>query len=53
MRPIITRRRASLICSVLGLVVFAGLTLSGFRRLRRSADLGSAPLIAARSFLAR
>ena len=37
--------------SVLGLVIFAGLTMSDFQRLRRSTDLGSAPLIAASIFL--
>ncbi|HUY47770.1 MAG TPA: Bax inhibitor-1 family protein [Streptosporangiaceae bacterium] len=41
----------SLIYSVLGLVIFAGLTLFDFQRLRRSADLDSAPLIAASIFL--
>ena len=33
----------SLIYSVLGLVVFAGLTVVNFQRLRRSTDLASAP----------
>ena len=37
--------------SVLGLVIFAGLTMADFQRLRRSADLDSAPLIAATIFL--
>src|SRR5258707_11077155 len=41
----------SLIFSVLGLVVFAGLALFDFQRLRRSKDLSSAPLIAASIFL--
>ena len=41
----------SLIYSVLGLVVFAGLTMVDFQRLRRSTDLASAPLIAASIFL--
>jgi FtsH-binding integral membrane protein len=40
-----------LIYSVLGLVVFAGLTMFDFQRLRRSGDLASAPLIAASIFL--
>ncbi|HXZ61887.1 MAG TPA: Bax inhibitor-1 family protein [Acidimicrobiales bacterium] len=37
--------------SVLGLVVFAGLTLVDFQRLRTSSDVGSAPLMAAWIFL--
>ncbi len=41
----------SLIYSVLGLVIFAGLTMFDFQRLRRSKDLSSAPLIAASIFL--
>ena len=41
----------SLIYSVLGLVIFAGLTAYDFQRLRRSTDLDSAPLIAASIFL--
>jgi FtsH-binding integral membrane protein len=40
-----------LIYSVLGLVVFAGLTMFDFQRLRRSRDLNSAPLLAASIFL--
>ena len=40
-----------LIYSVLGLVIFAGLTAFDFQRLRRSTDLASAPLIAASIFL--
>jgi modulator of FtsH protease len=40
-----------LIYSVLGLVIFAGLTMFDFQRLRRSNDLDSAPLIAASIFL--
>jgi modulator of FtsH protease len=40
-----------LIYSVLGLVIFAGLTMFDFQRLRRSSDLDSAPLIAASIFL--
>ena len=41
----------SLVYSVLGLVIFAGLTMFDFQRLRRSSDLDSAPLIAASIFL--
>jgi FtsH-binding integral membrane protein len=41
----------SLIYSVLGLVIFAGLTMFDFQRLRRSKDLSSAPMIAASIFL--
>ena len=40
-----------LIYSVLGLVIFAGLTMFDFQRLRRSSDLVSAPLIAANIFV--
>ncbi len=40
-----------LIYSVLGLIVFAGLTMFDFQRLRRSRGLDSAPLIAASIFL--
>jgi uncharacterized protein len=40
-----------LVYSVLGLVIFAGLTMFDFQRLRRSSDLDSAPLIAASIFL--
>jgi uncharacterized protein len=40
-----------LIYSVLGLVIFAGLTMFDFQRLRRSRDMDSAPLIAASIFL--
>jgi uncharacterized protein len=40
-----------LIYSVLGLVIFAGLTMFDFQRLRRSTDLDSAPLLAASIFL--
>jgi FtsH-binding integral membrane protein len=42
---------ASLIYSIIGLVIFAGLTAFDFQRLRRSKDLSSAPLIAASIFL--
>jgi FtsH-binding integral membrane protein len=41
----------SLVYSVLGLLVFAGLTMFDFQRLRRSKDLDSAPLIAASIFI--
>jgi FtsH-binding integral membrane protein len=41
----------ALVYSVLGLIVFAGLTMVDFQRLRRSTDLDSAPLIAASIFL--
>jgi FtsH-binding integral membrane protein len=41
----------SLAYSVLGLVIFAGLTMVDFQRLRRSTDLDSAPLLAASIFL--
>jgi FtsH-binding integral membrane protein len=41
----------SLVYSILGLVIFAGLTMSDFQRLRRSSDIDSAPLMAASIFL--
>jgi len=41
----------SLIYSVLGLVIFAGLTAFDFQRLRRSKNIESAPLLAASIFL--
>jgi FtsH-binding integral membrane protein len=41
----------SLIYSVLGLVIFAGLTVVDFRRLRQVDDASSAPLLAASIFL--
>ncbi|GAA4963264.1 Bax inhibitor-1 family protein [Actinoplanes utahensis] len=41
----------SLIYSVLGLVIFAGLIMFDFQRLRRSSDIESAPLLAASIFL--
>jgi FtsH-binding integral membrane protein len=41
----------SLTYSILGLVIFAGLTMSDFQRLRRSKDIDSAPLMAASIFL--
>src|ERR1700734_3763872 len=41
----------SLIYSILGLVIFAGLTMFDFQRLRRSNNMDSAPLIAASIFL--
>jgi FtsH-binding integral membrane protein len=37
--------------SILGLVIFAGLTMSDFQRLRRSTDIDSAPVMAASIFL--
>jgi FtsH-binding integral membrane protein len=42
---------ADLLYSVLGLVIFAGLTMVDFQRLRRTTDLDSAPLLAASIFL--
>jgi uncharacterized protein len=42
---------ASLLYAILGLVIFAGLTMVDFQRLRRSQGLDSAPLIAASIFL--
>ena len=41
----------SLIYSVLGLVIFAGLTMFDFQRLRRSKNIEAAPLLAASIFL--
>jgi len=41
----------SVIYSLLGLVIFAGFTMFDFQRLRRSQDIGSAPLLAASIFL--
>jgi len=41
----------SLAYSIIGLAVFAGLTMSDFQRLRRSTDIDSAPLMAASIFL--
>jgi FtsH-binding integral membrane protein len=41
----------SLAYSIIGLVIFAGLTMSDFQRLRRSTDIESAPLMAASIFL--
>jgi uncharacterized protein len=41
----------ALIYSVLGLVIFAGFTMSDFQRLRVSRDIRSAPLLAASIFL--
>jgi FtsH-binding integral membrane protein len=41
----------SLIYSVLGLVIFAGLTMFDFQRLRRSSDVNSAPPLGASIFL--
>jgi FtsH-binding integral membrane protein len=42
---------ASRAYSILGLVIFAGLTMSDFQRLRRSKDIDSAPLMASSIFL--
>jgi modulator of FtsH protease len=42
---------ADLLYSVLGLIVFAGLTMFDFQRLRRSKGIASAPLLAAAIFL--
>ena len=42
---------ADLIYSIIGLVIFAGLTMFDFQRLRRSKGLAPAPLIAASIFL--
>jgi len=41
----------SLIYSIIGLVVFAGLVMFDFQRLRRGTDMNSAPLIAASIFV--
>ena len=41
----------ALIYSILGLVIFAALTMIDFQRLRRSTDVDSAPLLAASIFL--
>jgi FtsH-binding integral membrane protein len=41
----------SLIYAILGLVIFAALTMGDFQRLRRSKDVTSAPLMAASIFL--
>jgi len=41
----------SLIYAILGLVIFAALTMGDFQRLRRSKDIASAPLMAASIFL--
>jgi FtsH-binding integral membrane protein len=41
----------ALIYSVLGLVIFAGLIVVDFQRIRRSRDISSAPLLAASIFL--
>ena len=58
-RPDRVRRRAdlrelpggALIYSILGLVIFAGLVMVDFQRLRRSVDVDSAPFLAASIFL--
>ena len=41
----------SLIYAILGLVIFAGLTMFDFQRLRRTKDIRTAPLLAASIFL--
>jgi modulator of FtsH protease len=41
----------ALIYAVIGLVIFAGLTLFDFQRLRSAADIRTAPLLAASIFL--
>jgi modulator of FtsH protease len=41
----------SLIYAILGLVIFAGITMVDFQRLRRARDIRSAPLLAASIFL--
>jgi modulator of FtsH protease len=41
----------ALIYSILGLAIFAALTMADFQRLRRSTDISSAPLMAASIFL--
>jgi modulator of FtsH protease len=41
----------ALIYSILGLVIFAAITMIDFQRLRRSRDIQSAPLLAASIFL--
>ena len=41
----------ALIYSVLGLVIFAGITMFDFQRIRRSQDITTAPLLAASIFL--
>jgi len=41
----------ALIYSILGLVIFAGLTMYDFQRLRRAKDIRTAPLLAASIFL--
>ena len=43
--------QGSLIYSVLGLVIFAGLTMFDFQRLRRTKNIEAAPLLAASIFL--
>ncbi len=42
---------AEMLYSILGLIIFAGLTLFDFQRLRRSRDITSAPVLAASIFL--
>ena len=40
-----------LVYSIIGLVIFAGLVMFDFQRLRRTKDMNAAPLIAASIFL--
>jgi FtsH-binding integral membrane protein len=42
---------ADLLYSILGLVIFAGLTMFDFQRVRRSKGIASAPMLAAAIFL--
>ena len=41
----------SLIYAILGLVIFAGITMFDFQRLRRTKNIATAPLLAASIFL--
>ncbi len=43
--------QGTIIYAILGLVIFAVLTMFDFQRLRRSNDIASAPLMAASIFL--
>jgi uncharacterized protein len=43
--------QAQLLYSILGLLIFAGLTMFDFQRLRRSKDVATAPMMAASIFL--
>jgi modulator of FtsH protease len=42
---------SALIYSIAGLVIFAGITMYDFQRLRRTQDIRAAPLLAASIFL--